>query len=173
MHFGIMILISEDAIHRYIRDDEENDHYGDGQQRSMIGNTAAKDNQKARVWQETPVHTPASIENMRSILQETHQDSLTIYSNIYDFKKLACQPRLIGGQDRPALPVRSATKAGCEVPKNNMHETKINILFTASPHQPRVPGETLRRRTDVVRFSKSQRGINRAVVLLEEHQHGR
>ncbi|HTH55395.1 MAG TPA: carboxypeptidase-like regulatory domain-containing protein [Cyclobacteriaceae bacterium] len=32
------------------------------------------------------VNAGASVENMRSILEQTHQDSLTVYSNIYDLK---------------------------------------------------------------------------------------
>jgi hypothetical protein len=32
------------------------------------------------------VNSAASLDNMKSILQQTHQDSLTVYSNIYDLK---------------------------------------------------------------------------------------
>lgn len=42
-----------------------------------------------RAEHELSVNKSASIENVLSILKQTHQDSLTVYSNIYDLKKKA------------------------------------------------------------------------------------
>jgi len=39
-----------------------------------------------KAQQHLSVKADASVENMKTILEETHQDSLTVYSNIYDLK---------------------------------------------------------------------------------------
>ena len=39
-----------------------------------------------KAGQHLSLHPVASLENMKSILEQTHQDSLTVYSNIYDLR---------------------------------------------------------------------------------------